>query len=113
MLKKLSVLGVIFLAITLAGAALAGEKAKTVTLEGKLVCAHCTLHAEGVKSCQSVLQVAAAEKDGEPTFYYIAKNEVSDELGMPCKGDKSARITGTVAEKDGKMWLTATKVEVM
>jgi hypothetical protein len=111
MLKKLSLLGVICLAITLAGGAFAGEKMEAVTLEGTLVCAHCTLHAEGVKSCQSVLQVAAAEKGAEPAFYYIAKNDMSEELGMTCKGDKSARVTGTVAEKDGKKWLTATKIE--
>jgi hypothetical protein len=113
MLKKLSLLVVVCLAITLAGGALAGEKAETVTLEGKLVCAMCTLHAEDAKSCQSVLQVAAAEKGAEPAFYYVAKNDASKELGMTCKGDKSAKVTGTVMEKDGKKWIAATKIEAM
>jgi len=113
MLKKSALLVVVSLAIVLAGGAYAGEEAEAVTLEGRLVCAHCTLKVEGVKSCQSVLQVAADEKDAEPTFYYIAKNDVSEELGMTCKGDKSAKITGTVAEKDGKKWLAATKIEAI
>jgi hypothetical protein len=113
MLKRLSLLTVVSLAIMLAGGAVAGEKAETVTLEGKLVCAMCTLHAEDAKSCQSVLEVAASEEGAKPAFYYLAKNEATKELGMTCKGDQSAKITGAVMEKDGKKWITATKIEAI
>jgi len=111
MLKKLSLLMVVSAAIMLTSGAIAGEKAKPVTLEGNLICAMCQLHAEDAKSCQSVLEVAASEKGAKPAFYYLAKNEATKELGMTCKGDQSAKITGTVAEKDGKKWITATKIE--
>jgi len=85
--------------------ALAGE-AKTVTVEGKIACAKCTLET-GAKDCQDVLVV---EKDGETVHYYLTKNEVTKEYGHACQGYKPAVVTGNVEEKDGQMWLTATKM---
>jgi hypothetical protein len=111
MLKRFSILLIISLAIALVGSVLAGEETKTITLEGKVVCALCTLKKEGMKECQNVLQVEPGEEGGEPAFYYIAKNDVGDELGTVCKGPKHAKITGTVAEKEGKKWITASKIE--
>jgi hypothetical protein len=55
-----------------------------VTVSGKITCAKCTLKKADAKSCQDVLVVA---------------------------GEKGATVTGTVTEKDGKKWLTPSKME--
>lgn len=100
---KVSVLFVVVALLCLG--AVAGE-AKTVTVEGKIACAKCTLET-GAKECQDVLVV---EKDGETMHYYLAENDVAKEYGHSCMGSKPAVVTGTVEEKDGKMWLTATEM---
>ncbi|HZN53914.1 MAG TPA: DUF6370 family protein [Candidatus Polarisedimenticolaceae bacterium] len=92
----------------LAGPALAGDEAKTVTVTGKIVCAKCSLKTEGQKECQNVV---VAEQDGKQVQYYLAKNDVVEQFGHVCKGEKSVVATGTVSEKDGHTWLTATKLE--
>jgi hypothetical protein len=93
--------------LALAGFAFAGDD-KDVTVSGKLVCAKCSLHVEGVSECQNVIQVTA---DGKTTNYYIAKNKVAEDFGHVCKGEKSVVATGKVKEKDGKTWIDATKIE--
>jgi len=87
----------------------AEEKAAEVTLKGDIACAHCTFHAEGVKDCQDALQVTA--DDGSKEMYFLAKNDVLKKFGHTCQGTKSVTVTGAVAEKDGKKWLTASKIE--
>jgi hypothetical protein len=100
---------VVGLAVAIASVVVAQDAQKTVTLTGKVQCAMCILKKADAKSCQDVLVVAGKDQ-GE---YYIVKNEVSEKSGhLGCKGDKTATVTGTVAEKDGKKWLTATKMEV-
>ena len=87
--------------------ALASDTAP-VTLEGKITCAKCSLGMADAKECQNVLVV---DQGGTPAHYYIAKNDISEAYGHTCKGEKAAVVTGTVAEKDGKKWITATKME--
>ena len=83
--------------------------ADTVTVSGKMACAHCTLKKADVKACQDVLVVAG--KDGaKSTEYWLVKNEVIDKAHS-CKGEKAVTVTGSVVEKDGKQWLTASKVD--
>ena len=106
MKKLIAISFALCLVVALAGPALAGE-AKTVTLEGEIICAMCTLHEEGAKKCQNVLVV---KKDGQEAHYYLAKNDADKEFGMVCKGPKAVQVTGEVSEKDGKMWLAATKI---
>lgn len=84
----------------------AGEEA--VTLEGAVMCAKCTLKKEGATDCQDVLVV---EKDGQKDEYYIVKNEVSKGFGHSCQSTAAARVTGTVADEDGKKWITAQTME--
>lgn len=77
-----------------------------ITGEGK--CAKCALH-ETTK-CQNVIQ---AEKDGKPVTYYLVDNKVSKEFHENiCKENKKITAVGTVKDVDGKMLLTATKIEV-
>jgi hypothetical protein len=98
------------LALAVAGIALAGD---SVTLQGKVVCAKCTLKDPAFKECQNVLVVS--QKEGqeakEDVLYYIANNEVGTKFGEVCTGAKKTTITGTVAEKDGQKWVTPSKME--
>jgi hypothetical protein len=93
------------LVLTVAGAA-AGDD-ETVTLEGKIMCAKCGLGT--ADDCQNVL-VVEVEQDADPIHYYIVDNEVIEEFGHPCAGAKGVVATGTVEKRDGKLWLTASKM---
>ena len=107
-MKMLRLLIALVAVATLAGFALAGEEAKTVTVTGKIVCAKCSLHKADAKECQNVI---VAEENGKSVEYYLAKNALSEEFGHVCKGEKNVVATGTVSEKDGKTWFTATKMD--
>ena len=98
-------------ALALAAPAIGVEKAAPVTLEGDLVCAKCTLKEKDATECQDVLLVKTAAKGAEALKYYLAKNEVSDAYGMVCTDSRAVRITGTVAEKDGRKWIEARTIE--
>ena len=78
----------------------------TVTGEGK--CAKCAL--KEAAHCQNVIQ---AMKDGKPVSYYLAANDASKEFhGKLCKESRQVTASGTVKELDGKLYLTATKIEL-
>ena len=94
----------------LATLAVAEERTKIVKVEGKLACAHCTLKMADATECQDVLVVKGKE-GAEPTYYYMVKNDVTEEFGHTCKGEKAVVVTGTLEEKDGKTWLAAVKME--
>ena len=96
------------LILGLAGLAMAKEKAAPVTLDGQMECAKCTLKVEGVKECQDVLVVKNGEKE---EHYYVMKNDVAKTFGHTCSGTKDVKVTGTVADKDGKKWIDATSIE--
>lgn len=91
------------LVVMLAVPAVAAE-----TWSGTLVCAFCGLKKPDAKQCQDVLLVTDAK--GETTEYYIVKNEAT-------KGEEActlkipATVTGSVSERDGKKWITPTKIE--
>lgn len=96
--------------LVLSSAALAGDAPEAVTLTGSVACAKCTLHVADAKECQSVLVVDKGE-GAEPTYYYLVANQVAKDFGHVCMGKKGAVVTGTVEEKEGKLWLTASKME--
>jgi hypothetical protein len=105
-MKTIAKLGLaLALAVSLVAGATAGDEA---TMTGKVTCAKCTLKKADAKECQDVLVV----KDGDKTAeYYVEKNEVAKTFGHVCGGEKPAVVTGKVTEKDGKKWISATKME--
>jgi type 1 fimbria pilin len=105
-MKTIAKLGLaLALVVGLVAAATAGDE---MTLTGKIMCAKCTLKKADAKECQDVLVV----KDGDKTAeYYVEKNDVWKAFGHVCSGEKAAVVTGTVSEKDGKKWISATKME--
>jgi hypothetical protein len=78
------------------------------TLKGELVCAKCFLNKPDAKECQDVLLVKDAK--GAKVEYYVTKNDVSKESGEACTQTQPATVIGTVSEKDGRKWITATKI---
>lgn len=79
------------------------------TFKGTLVCAKCGLQKADAHECQDVLIVDKG--NGETVEYYITKNEVAEKSGEACTLKIPATVTGTVSEKDGKTWITASKIE--
>jgi hypothetical protein len=92
------------LVVGFVGASLAADE----TYTGKVMCAKCTLKKADATKCQDVLVV----KDGDKTTeYYVEKNAVAEKFGHVCKDDKSAVVTGSVTEKDGKKWIAPSTME--
>ena len=106
-MKSLVLFGI--LAVFLAGLTPVASAADGTTLTGHVLCAKCTLKKADAGHCQNVLVVT--DQDGKTSEYYIAKNDVSEHFGHVCKGDKAAVVTGQIEEKDGKMWITPSKME--
>ena len=47
---------------------------------------------------------------GGKVEYYVTKNDVAKQAGEACTQAIPATIVGTVSEKDGRKWLTASKI---
>ena len=105
-MRKLRLSAVLALAVTMAVALSAHVDE---VFKGTLVCAQCELRKPDAHECQDVLLV---EEKGATTEYYITKNEVAEKSGEACTLKIPATVTGTVSKaKDGKLWLTPTKIE--
>ena len=81
--------------------------ADDTVLKGDMVCAKCFLKKPDAKECQDVLLVSTSSETVE---YYITKNKVSTDSGEACTDKIPATVTGVVSEKDGRKWITATKI---
>lgn len=103
----LVVSALVLVALVAGGAAFAGDE-KTIEVTGTKACGHCTLHKADLKDCQDMLVVKGEKGTVE---YYLAKSEALEKFGHTCKGEKKVKASGTVAVKDGKNWLTVTKIE--
>jgi len=77
-----------------------------VTVSGDVMCAKCALHK--ADKCQDVL--VSTDASGAVTEYYIEKTDAAAEFGHVCQNKKSAVVTGTLSEKDGKTWIAPTKM---
>jgi hypothetical protein len=108
MKSVLSLLGSLLAVFVLAAGLAADDKAKEETLKGTILCAKCAL--KEAKQCQTAIQV---KKDGKTVTYYL--NDKGNQEGYHetvCGGDrKEGTVTGKVFEKDGKKYITPTKVE--
>jgi hypothetical protein len=94
------------LALGLAASIQAGDE-KTVT--GKVMCAKCALKKADADKCQDVL--VSKDADGKVSEYYLEKTAALEAFGHVCQGEKTAVVTGTVSEKDGKTWIAPSKME--
>ena len=97
----------IALALVAGYAATAVAAEETVT--GKLMCAKCTLKKADASKCQNVL--VSQDAAGKAVEYYVEANDTAKAYGHTCQGEKPTVATGTVSEKDGKKWITASKME--
>jgi hypothetical protein len=101
-MKTFAKLGLAFaLVLGLVAGAYAADE---TTVTGKVLCAKCSLKKADATKCQDVLVSGNTE-------YYVEKNDVSTKFGHVCNGEKPAVVTGTVSEKDGKKWITPSKME--
>ena len=93
------------LAVTLG---LRAEEKKEVTLKGEVMCASCEL--KEAKKCQTVVRV---KEDGkEVTYYFKDRGTKESYHDAVCGGGRQdATVTGVVFEKDGKKWITPSKVQ--
>jgi hypothetical protein len=105
MRSRARVVAAILVALSVAATAFAEE----VTLSGRIACAKCTLNKPDAKACQNVLLVPGP--DGKKLEYYMARSEAGDAVGEVCTETTEVTVTGTVSEKDGRKWITASKVE--
>jgi hypothetical protein len=97
-------------AIVTLGAVVGAARAwafEETTLKGELVCARCYLNKPDAKECQDVLLVKDAMGTTE---YYVTKNKVSLDSGEACTNAQPATVVGTVSDKDGRKWITASKI---
>ena len=106
-MKQMTKLGVaLALVVGLAAVVTAADE---MTLTGKVMCAKCTLKKADATKCQDVLVVTDAA--GKTTEYYVEKTTATEKFGHVCKSEKAASVTGTVTEKDGKKWISPSKME--
>lgn len=84
-------------------------KGEKKTLEGKLVCSKCKL--SETEKCGNAL-VVTEKKDGkEKEVTYYLDDKGAKESYHKCSGEKDAKVTGKVVEKDGKKMIQEAKVE--
>lgn len=90
-----------------------GAYAAEETLKGTVTCAKCDLKEKEFvdkKACQTVVVV---KKDSKDVVYYFDPEGHKKHHGPVCTTPKKGSVTGTVADKDGKKWITkVTKVEL-
>jgi hypothetical protein len=80
---------------------------KTVTGQGQ--CAKCSL--KETEKCQNAIVV---EEGGKKVTYYLEQNKIAKQFHKNvCQEIKKVTATGDVAEKDGKMVMTATEIKVV
>lgn len=107
MKRRLFILSAALLSVSLAATPLVAFADEA--LSGTLVCAKCALKKSDAHECQDVLIVADAK--GAKTEYYVTKNEVAEKSGEACTLEIKATVTGTVSERDGRKWITPSKIE--
>lgn len=81
------------------------EKAKTTTIEGKMVCTKCTLNE--TDKCGHAVKVKAGEKT---LTYYIDSKEFHGAI-CPAGNELAVKVTGTAGKDGDKLTIKGAKVE--
>jgi len=84
----------------------AEDKKEEKTLKGTITCAKCDL--KETDKCQTVIKVKDGDK--EIVYYFTGKNAKKNH-GDICQGAKMGSVTGAVSEKEGKHYVTVSKIE--
>jgi hypothetical protein len=104
----LTAVAVVALAACHSTAADKAEPGKQVKLEGTIVCSKCAL--KETKQCGNAIIVKENGKD--VTYYFADKGAGEDYHEEVCGGGKkTGTVVGVVSEKDGKKYITPSKVE--
>ena len=98
-------------AILFSGLTLVVRAYEEKTVTGKTECAKCTL--KETAKCQNALVVDEGGK--KVTYYMDMTNAVAKKFHREafCQGGKKVKATGDVKEKEGKMVMSPTKIEVI
>ena len=78
---------------------------KEVTLKGTICCTKCELGE--TKECGNAIKTKIDGKD--VTVYFTDKGKGEKYHKTICADKKAGSVTGVVAEKDGKKWITPSK----
>jgi hypothetical protein len=84
------------------------EEGKETTVTGTITCAKCDL--KMADACATVIKGKAKGSDKEEVYYFDTASHKTNHKTI-CQTAKMGKVTGTVAEKDGKKVITVTKVE--
>lgn len=119
MSNQMRALGVALAVALTGGAAMAGEAKpsekppmpaaeakKEVTLKGIISCASCAFKV--ADKCHTAIKVTESGKD---TIYLFDAKADKEHHGDVCEAQYEGIVTGVVSEKDGKKYVTASKVE--
>jgi hypothetical protein len=78
------------------------------TIKGEAACAKCELHV--ADACQNVIIVTGA--DGKKENIFCEANPVAKAFHKTiCHGPTNVTAEGTITEKDGKKYITLTKID--
>lgn len=106
MKKIISFLSVFALASVMAVSVHAAGKDVKLTGEGQ--CAKCSLGL--TDKCQNVVVV---EKDGKKTNYFLVGDKSKAFHKNLCQGVKKTKVEGACTEKDGKLEVEVTEIELV
>lgn len=78
------------------------------TIKGEAVCTKCELHE--TDHCSTAIRV---QENGKEVIYYAVNNDVAKAFHKNiCQAPAKVTATGTVEEKDGKKWITLSKINL-
>ena len=85
------------------------KKEEKKTLKGTITCSKCDLKL--TEDCGNAIKVKEGDKDVIYLFIDEGKKEPYHKEFCTTKGGKKGSVTGVVSEKDGKKYITPSKVE--
>jgi hypothetical protein len=106
-MKKIAFLSIVALSV-LGMSVQADDSTKANKIKGEASCAKCELHV--ADACQNVITVTGA--DGKKEQIFCEANPVAKAFHKTiCHGPANVTAEGAISEKDGKKYITLTKIE--